>query len=166
MKKNTHMMYGFITAIVMVILGVILYITNLSFKPGMQYIVYIPFLIGIIMNASAYSKANNADVTFGNVFSSGFKASAIITIVSIVWSIIFIMIFPEMKEKAFEMARQQMEAKNMSEEQMDQAVEMTKKFFTPFMIAGVLFMYMLAGAIFSLIGAAIAKKNPRPTPQA
>src|SRR5690348_13561802 len=160
MKKNTHVMYGLITAIVMIVIGLIIYVAGLSFKPGMQYVVYIPFLIGIIMNAIAFSKANNADVTFGNIFGSGFKVTAIVTLISIVWSFIFVMIFPEIKDKAMEMAREQMQTKGLTEEQMDQSIKMAQKFFTTFMIAGILFMYLIVGVIFSLIGAGVAKKKP------
>ena len=79
MKKiQTHQMYGFITGLVMVIISVVLYITGLGFEPWAQYITYIPFLIGLIMNAQAYAKANDHYVTYGNVWGSCFKASAII----------------------------------------------------------------------------------------
>src|ERR1039457_4032025 len=110
-KKNTHLVYGFIIGIVMAILGLIFYITGLTFKPGMQsiqYVSYIPFLIGIILNAMAFSKANEGYVTFGNVFGSCFKASMIVTLVILVWSVISMFIFPEMKDKALEMARDKM----------------------------------------------------------
>ena len=93
-KKNVHIMYGFITGIIMVIVGLVLYLSGLAFKPGMRYIYLIPFLAGIILNAIAYSKANNGAVTFGNVFGSCFKATMIITLVSIAWSILSNYVLP------------------------------------------------------------------------
>jgi hypothetical protein len=157
--KQTHILYGFITGISMIILGVILYIAGLAFKPGVQYLVYIPFFIGVIINANAFSKANDGFVTFGNVFSSCFKACAIITIVGLAWGFISLMIFPEMLDKIMEMSRDGMEKKNMSSEQIEQGMEFMKKYFKVFMIGGIVFFYMLLGAVFSLIGAAIAKKK-------
>jgi hypothetical protein len=41
---------------------------------------------------------------------------------------------------------------------------MMEKYFIPFAIGGALFMYLLIGVIASLIGAAIAKKNPEVSP--
>src|SRR4051812_31581101 len=122
-KKNTHIMYGFITGLAMVIVGLVVYLTGAAFKPGMQYISYIPFIIGVILNGMAYSKANDGYVTFGNVFGSCFKASMIVTIVIVAWSVISMVIFPEMKEKALTMAREQM-AKNpkMTDEVMDTSI--------------------------------------------
>jgi hypothetical protein len=62
-----------------------------------------------------------------------------------------------------EVARTQMESDGkLSEAQIDQAIGMTQKFFIPFAIGGVVIGYLILGAIGSLIGAAIAKKNPQP----
>jgi len=158
-KKNTHIIYGFVTALVMTILSTIFYLTDIAFKPYAQYLTYIPFLTGVILNAVAFSKANNGFVTFGSVFSSCFKSCAIITLVLLVWSFISLLVFPEMTNKAMEVARQAIEQKNMSSDQIDQAMEITHKYFKLFMVAGVVFGTMFWGALFSLIGAAIAKKN-------
>lgn len=166
-KVQTHKMYGLITGIIMAVFYLVLYIANLSFKPGWQYVAYIPFLIGIIMNAIAYSKANEHYVTFGNVFGSCFKASAIVAIISLAWAVIMMFIFPEMKEKGIEMARAQMEKNpNVSEEQIDMSLEMTRKYWNVFMVAGSIFITLFYGAIFSLIGSAIAKKKGDRMPMA
>ena len=165
-KVQTHVKYGGITGAAIVILGLILYVADLSFKPGMNYVAQLPFLIGIILNAMAYSKANDQYVTFGNVFSSGIKASLIVTVISLVWTFLALLIFPEMKDKAIEISEQALMDQNMSDEQIEMGMGATKKFFTLFMVLGVLFGTMFWGAIFSLIGGAIAKKKPQGMPQA
>ena len=160
--KQTHKTYGLVIALIMVVFNVVMYITGMAFKQSaLSYLGYLPFLIGIIMNANAFSKANDGYVTFGNVFSSGFKASAIITIILLAWTLLSIfVIFPEMKDKAMEMAMEKMaENPDMGEEELEMGVSMMKKFFVPTMIGGIVFGTMFFGAIFSLIGAAIAKKK-------
>lgn len=159
-RIQTHKTYGLIAGILMALFGLALYLAGLWTKPWAQYVGYIPFLALIIMNAIAYSKANDHYVTFGNVFGSCFKASAIVVLISIIWAFIMIFIFPEMKEKGIEMARDQM-AKNpeLSDEQIDMSLQMTRKYWNVFMIAGALFINLFYGAVFSLIGAAVAKKK-------
>jgi hypothetical protein len=49
----------------------------------------------------------------------------------------------------------------MTDDQIDQGLEMFEKNFILFSAGGALFMYLLLGAIASLIGAAITKKQPR-----
>lgn len=164
-KKQTHMMYGLITGLAIIVVSTLLYVSGLGFKPWARWIGYVPFLIGLILNAQAYAKANDHFVDFGNVWSSCFKASAIVTLIVLAGSFISIWIFPDMVDKGMEMARAQMEAKgNISEEQIDQTMEMTKKFFVPFMMGGIVFGYMIVGALLSLIAAAIPKKKGSGTP--
>ena len=69
-------------------------------------------------------------------------------------------IFPEMKDKAMEIARAEM-AKNpkMTDEIMDTSMNMMKKYWNVFLIAGAIFGTLFFGAIFSLIGAGIAQKK-------
>jgi hypothetical protein len=159
-KTNTHLVYGAIIGLAMVIVNVILYVADLSFNNWAQWISHIPFIIGLILNAQAFSKANNADITFGQAFGSGFKASAVIALITLVWSFIAMAVFPEMQEKGMEVARARMTEKGMSDEQIEQGIQMTQKYFKVFMVAGVIFGTMFFGAIYSLIAAAIAKKNP------
>jgi hypothetical protein len=146
--------------VVVVIVGLIFYLTGIAFKPGIQYLSYVPFLIGILMNAVAYSKANEGMVTFGNIFGSCFKASMIVTLVMVAWSVLSMYLFPDMKDKAIEIARESM-AKNprMNDENIETALNITRKYWNVFLISGAIFGTLFYGAIFSVIGGLIAKKN-------
>lgn len=163
-RVQTHKNYGLITALVMIVVGTALYLANLSFENWAQWIVYIPFLGGLILNAQAYSKANGGYVTFGQAFSSCFKATAVITLIMLAWTILSVYIFPDMKDRAFERAQMQMEGQGSSEEQVEMALNMTRKYFMLFLVLGVLFGYMFFGAVFSLIAAATVKKRPGTPP--
>jgi len=66
-----------------------------------------------------------------------------------------------MKEQSLELARQQMEEKNMPDDQIEKAIEITKKFFWVGVIGGSMLFLIIIGAIGSLIGAGITKKQPR-----
>jgi hypothetical protein len=161
-KKQTHIAYGFITALVAVIVNVILEVAKLSDKPAFQWLGMLILLIGLILNAQAYSKANDANITFGQAFGSCFKATAIVALVVTAWVLIAFMVFPNMETRMLEKAQNDMMNKKMSEEQIDMAMKITRKYFKVFAVGGALFGTLAFGAIFSLIAAAIAKKNPRP----
>ena len=163
-KVQTHLKYGLYTGIAIIVVGLILHIANLSFEQWAQWVMYIPFAIGLFLNAQAFAKANNHQVTYGNVFGSCFKASAVITLIVLAWGLLSIFIFPEMKEKGMEITQERMAEQGMSDEQIEQGLEMSKKFFIPFMMGGIVFGYMLMGVVLSLIAAAIPKKTGNPTP--
>jgi len=160
-KKQTHIAYGLVTGLIMVIISLVLYLTGLMFKGNyISTISMLPFLIAAILNAIAYSKANGGFVTFGNVFGSSFKMSMIVALVLVAWNIVALFAFPEMKEKIWEMSRETL-AKNpkITDEQIEMSMNMTKKFWNVIAVGGAIFGTLFYGAIFSLIGAAIAKKN-------
>ncbi len=153
---------GFIIGLIMIVVSIIASFMELQANGYFQWVGYGIFLIGIIVSISQYGKQINYNSTFGNYFAHGFKISALVTLMMIVFLVVFMTIFPEFKEKAMEEAKKGMAQKNLSEEQMEQAINMTKKFFMVFLIGGALLGYLLFGAIASVIGAAITKKDPHP----
>jgi len=159
-KKNTHIMYGLITGIAMVIVGVSIYIAGAAFVKGMNYVSYIPLLAGTLLNAIAFSKANNGYVTFGNVFGSGFKLAMVASLIMIAWGFLQPLVFPDLKEKAMNMVREKMSQNpKITEDQIEAYLSMSKKYWNVFMIGGILLGNLFLGAIFSLIGGAIAEKK-------
>ena len=163
-KKDTFPMYALLAGLLMIIASVTIYVTNSMFVKGLQYVPYLLLLLALILNARAYSKANDGFVTFGNVFGSGFKLTAIVTAIMIIWCFASLYIFPEMKDKIMENTQKEMaKQQKMTDEQMEMALNVTKKYWTYFLVGGTLFMTFFIGTIFSLIAAATApKKGERP----
>ncbi len=159
---------GLILSLILIAISVVTYVAipDMEKQQKFGWINYVIIIGGLIWACITYSKDMNHNVTFGNVFAHGFKVTAIFTCITLVYTILAAtLIFPEMKDKALEVARKQMESNDqLNEASIDQALEMTQKFFFPFLIAGVVVGSLIIGCIGSLIGAAIAKKNPHPTP--
>lgn len=151
---------GMVLGLILIVIALATYFSGIKVNGGIQWLGYIIFCAGIIFSISQYGKQVDYASTYGNYFAHGFKISAIVTILMIVYVVIFISLFPEFKDKAMEEARKGMQTKNLSEEQMDKAIEISRKFFMVFLIGGTLFGYLLFGVVASLIGAAITKKNP------
>jgi hypothetical protein len=162
--KQTHMIYGFVSGIAMISISLVMRLAGLKLDSPLQYLAYVPFLVGVIMAGMAFSKANDGFVSFGNVFGSCFKAAMIVTIIVVLWSVATVYLFPDLKDKAIEAAREKMlQDKKTTDEQIETILNVTRKYWTPIMIGGALLGTLFYGAIFSLIGAAAAKKNgPRP----
>ena len=134
-----------------------------------QVIQFLIIIGGVIWACVSFAKQMNGAVTFGSVFSHGFKVTAILTIISILFTIVSLkFLFPEMMEKAIDAAKEEMmknsSNKKMSEEQVDKNLSMMRNYFFPFAIMGVMLLNIFLGAIASLIGAAVAKKNPNNFP--
>jgi hypothetical protein len=85
-------------------------------------------------------------------------------VITVIYTLLALyVLFPDMVDKIIEMSRVEM-AKNpkLTDEMIEQAVTMTKKFFLPFALGGASIGTGVLGASGAAIGAGVAKKNPNP----
>lgn len=165
-KVTTPAIKGTLLALVLIVIGLAIYFTGQSQNKSLGYVSMGLYAGAIIFSCTYYAKQMGGIVTFGNVFAYGFKTAAAATAIFLVYTFIaFKFIMPEMVDLSLDAARKGMEEKkNLTSEQVEQSLEMVRKFFIPFAIGGALFMYLFIGVIAALIGAAVAKKTAAPSP--
>ena len=151
---------GLLIALIVIILGIAGYFTNLGFSTWYNWVVNAVMLAAIIIACVHFANQKQGYVTFGNVFLHGFKITAVIAIIVLVYTLLaFTVLFPDMKEKIFEMQQAQMEKSGLDDDKLEQGMTMMKKYFMIFLVIGVIFGTLIWGSIASLIGAAVAKKK-------
>lgn len=161
-KPTSPAIKGIMISLILIVFSLVLQFMDLTQNKALGSIGLLLFAVGIIWSCIYYAKQLDANVTFGSVFSDGFKTSAAVAALMVVFTFIsFKLLFPESIDKILEQSRQDMVKKNMTDDQIEMAISMTKKFFMPFAIGGAILLYLILGAISSLIGAGVAKKNPR-----
>ncbi len=162
-KPTKPAVYGLVVALILIVFGLITYFTGQTQNKALGSVAFVIFLAGIIFSCVQYAKQMNGDVTFGNVFAHGFKTTAVIIVIEAVYTFIsYKFLFPDMLEKGLEIARKSMEEKkNMTDEQIAQALSITRKFYMPITIGSIILFFGVLGAIASAIGAAVAKKKPQ-----
>jgi amino acid transporter len=153
---------GLIISFIVIIIDLIGHLTNVILQDWFKWIGIIVFFAGIIWSVSSYGKEMNNNVTFGNLFTHGFKVSATVVCITFVFTIISVyLLFPDfinqIVDKAMDEARKQ---GKVTEEQLQQGMGMVKKITTIILFAAVVLVTLIAGTIASLIGAAVTKKNP------
>jgi membrane protease YdiL (CAAX protease family) len=167
-KALTTMQKGIIISLVLIAASVLIQITVTDMQQQQKFgwLNFILLLAGIVWACWSYSEEKNKNVTFGNLFAHGFKTTAVVTSFLVIYSILSVtVLFPEMREKAMEVASKQMEEQGqLSETQIEQALSFTDKFFLPLAIGGALIGNLIIGTLGALIGAGIAPKNPNYTP--
>ena len=151
---------GVTIALIMIVLSLAIYFLDMH-NATLGWISYAIFFIGIILSISIYGKQINYNSGFGNYFTHGFKITALVTVIMIIFTAIFIIAFPEVKEKALEAQRETMEKMGtLTDDQMKKSAELTSKFFMVFTIGGTLLQYIILGTLAALVGAGITKKKP------
>jgi len=163
-KITSPITVGIVVSLILIILSIVIYFAGLYTQNWAQYVGFAILFVGILWGVLNHGKEKNHQVTFGNLFGFGFKVAAVITCLIILYSVLSGYIFPDAKQKIMEIAKEKALANpNANQEQVEKGMEMFEKNYTLFIVIGVVFWYILIGIISSLIGAAIAKKNP-PTP--
>jgi len=163
-KITSHLFKGLILSAISIAFSIIVYIFNLYEMSALSFVNYIILIGGLTYGAILYSNQNDHNVTFGNLFAHGFKTTAVIIVITSLYTVLaFKLFFPDMLDKVLEISRKKMiENPKMTDEMIEQAMSMTKKFFIPFAIGGTIIGTGFLGAIGAAIGAAVAKKKPSP----
>ncbi len=162
-KPITHTIAGLLIAGLVIVLSLVMMLfANSTSNPGSGWLTYLVIIVGLIISINLYAKSKDNYVGFGDLFSFGFKATAVYTVIFIGFLILVSLVFPDFKTSAIEAVRTEMEnQKNYNEDQAEQAIEMMEKYFWVFAIGGTMLGFVIVGAIGSLLGAAIAKKRPQ-----
>ncbi|HVM87998.1 MAG TPA: DUF4199 domain-containing protein [Puia sp.] len=161
-KATSPVIKGLVITLILALLDIIAGFAHIKLATWFRWIPTLVLVAAIIWACIHYASQLNGNTTFGNAWAHGFKTSAVVACLLVIYTLISIyLIFPDTKDLAIEQARKQMEEQgNLPEATIDQAIEMTKKFFLPFAIGGALIGTIIVGALAALLGAAFAKKNP------
>jgi hypothetical protein len=160
-KPITSTVAGLILSLVIILYSLVLTFTGLNSDPALTWLTYLILVVGVVVFITMYGRAMNHRVTFGGLFAYGFKASAITALLVIACMVIVFYAFPDLKEKMFDAMRTNMEKDGkLSDSEINEAMEMSRKYFMVGLVGGGLFFMLLCGTIGSLIGAAMTKKLP------
>lgn len=155
---------GLFIALALIAFAVVVTVMQQETNRSLSVIPLAMLLGGVVWACLSYSKQMDGNVTFGNVFSHGFKASALVAGIMGLWvAVSLLVIFPEALDRAMEAQREAMQKKGgVSDEDIDKYMTMGRKMAVPMGTIVSVILYLVIGAISSLLGASIAKKNPNP----
>ena len=164
-KVMTPAIKGLVLSLVLILISLVVFFLGQTENKALGWIQITIFGVAIIWSCHYYTTQMKGNVTFGNVFAHGFKTSAATAAIVLVYTIIFIkFISPEMVDKALIKVKEKWEEQKLSAEQIKQYEITLRTYFIPYVVGMAMLMYLIGGAIFSLIGAAVSKKNADPTP--
>jgi hypothetical protein len=170
--SKSALQYGALFGVLMVLEFVIVYVMDIDpiLNPTTGIVIntlnYLIFPVSIITFGSVNFKKNlnNGFVSFGECLKIGVTICLIAGLIYGVFSAVFNMIFPEFVEEIMKKTRQVMlqQNPNMTSEQAEMAISMTKKFMNPaIVIPATVAMFSFIGLIYSLIiGAFVKNENP------
>lgn len=154
---------GVVISLLLIVASLLIFFISGNNQTSFQYVIYGIFIVGLVWSIAGYAKQIDYNATFGKYFMHGFAISAIITCIMLIFMAVFVTVDPSLKQQTLEKTSEQMRKnQNVSDEQIEQALNITRKFFMVMALGGTLLGYMFFGTIISLVTAAVVKKNPRP----
>lgn len=157
--KRSHVLAGLLTAGVLIVYSMILTFTGLNTNRSLGGLSLLILVASLVFFVNLHGRAMGHGAGFGELFSYGFKATAVATLVGIAFQWVFYTVFPEYREQLLDITREQMAAQGVTEEQMAPALARMREYFWPMTIGGALFTNLISGAIGSLIGAGVTRKH-------
>jgi hypothetical protein len=161
-KSSDFMSKAILLTLILIVIDLIGGFAHLRFENWFRWISTIVMVIAIIVFCIQFGKQHTEGATYGKVFGYGFRIALLVSVFVVVYSLLSInLIFPEYIEQVLVKTRIDLQAKGtMTDEQIDQAVSMTKKFMQPVPMSIFIFLATLFfGTIAALLGAAFAKKS-------
>lgn len=155
--------YGLITGLVSVGYSLVLFLTQQNTSTLLGGISYIILIVGIVLAYREFKRENSGYMTYGQ----GLGIGTLIGVVTGVFSAVFIYIYVAFVDSTFlERTREtqilEMERRNMNDEQIEQAMEVTAGLFGPgFMAVAAFIGSIILAFLFSLVIAALMR-NSRP----
>ncbi len=159
--KNS-MNFGALCGISIIILSLLLYLVGIQSNWINSLLTFGVFIFFIVLGTKYYrDQYANGIISYGRSLGSGVLISLFMSVLVAFYVFAFFKFMaPDELEKIYEQAEENMYNQGMSEEQIEMALQMTKKFTTPLTMAiGTIFSYTFWGTIFSLIIAAFVKKS-------
>jgi hypothetical protein len=154
MKNISARNKGLITGAVMILISICIYMAKNGFDNGLQYITYSAYVAGILWTIFAFKKQTGNTARFKQYFSEGFKCFIVVTLLMVLFTLVFILLHPEMKEQMIAMMRTEIvKLKDITPLDIENRIEAAKKAFIPSLLIGAVFGYLAIGALISVIAA-------------
>ncbi len=160
--KSVGLKYGVLLGAALIGFFLLIYILDLAGNQTIQWASYI-FIIGAVFLAyREFKEGNDGFMSFGQGLGGGMLTIGVGSVISSLFSYVFLKFLdPSYMQRIVDITRERMEENpNLTEEQVEQAMESTMPFLTPeaitiFGIVGTL----IVGLIICLIMSAIMKKD-------
>lgn len=155
-KVTSHIIIGAIISVLLVLTNLTGQLTKWVYLSWFGWIEIIVFLVGVIMSTLYYGKQLNSQVTFGQLFTHGFKTTAVVICLVFIYSWVSIyFLFPGFVEEKMRPGLIQARLQGKTDLEIKQYLAIGKKVF----LAGNLMLNLITGAAGSLLGSLLTNKS-------
>ncbi len=163
--KSIILNYGLILGVVSILFSVIVYVINgiTMEKPFWEKAIgFIILIVIIILGIKKFKEFNNGFLSLRQSIKTGVGIALIGSIISLIYFFIFVKVIePNTINQMLEFSQEQMLEQNpeMSDDQIESAMSITKKFMFPIILFIIVLFNLFFGLIISLVVGLVMKKE-------
>lgn len=149
--KLTSTVKGFITGILMVATGIIIYLNKMPENTPFNYIAQLLYGLGIVWSITSYAARNKA-IPFKELFQQGFKCFIAATLILALYTFVYLKMNEAEIDKVVEKAKLERikTAKDRTPAEIDNEAEQTRKYYIPFQVSIMVFSNLFTGVIVTM----------------
>jgi hypothetical protein len=158
---KTALKYGILTSVAIMVFTTILNVSGQSQNKWLAMLSYVIMIVGIVLAMKEFRETNKGFMTYGEGLGLGSLVSAVLGFLASMFAMLYIRFIDNtIMTQTLDKARADMEAQGLDDSQIDRYMEMSQKFSSPgIMFAAGVFGYLFMGFIFSLIIAAVTRRE-------
>jgi len=155
--------WALINLLAQIIITYAIQLTGADINGPVKFVSYIPMIACLLLAQKEFKDELGGYVTFNQAFSAGFRYAVFGGLLIAVFIYVYSAILsPEYFAKTLEAGQAKMAEKGLTQEQIDKAMEISKKWGPIIGAFAAAIGYAVIGAVIALIGAAIFKKEKSP----
>lgn len=155
--------YALITGILLIVLDLVFYVMDVASSNQIKNVSWLIYIVGIIWGQKVYRDTHAGGfMSYGKSFSVGFTIGFFAAIMFAIYHFVFVEFFDDsIIQQTLATAEENLLASGeMSDDQIDAALEMSAKFSTPLMMSLWIILFGAIGnAIISLVTSIFMKKE-------
>ena len=163
--KSTILQYGILLGIISVVFGLMIYFLDMHYtqEPSIGVVSIVISIAVIALGQYNFRKENDGYLSFSEALKIGLGIALISGIIGITYQMLLVNVLdPNTIDKMMEIAQNKLieDQPELSQDQLDQIIDMQRKFTSPGMMAAFgLIGSLFLGFVISLISGLILKRN-------
>ncbi|TCJ19287.1 DUF4199 family protein [Flaviaesturariibacter flavus] len=161
-KKNAHLRPALLIAVVMLGIHTWIHTRGLGLNPSMLLAATLPMVIGIFYNTWQHARVTPGS-TFGTNFAYGFRIASVITVIMVLFVVIFFKAFPGYKDHLVEALQRSVDRRSsgMDDEAVSKAIQDWDQHFTQRIVTIYIFLHLVTGAVAAALAALVSTRKTK-----
>ncbi|GAA4329200.1 DUF4199 domain-containing protein [Flaviaesturariibacter amylovorans] len=163
-KPISQVVAGLIIAAAMIAAHIGIHVSGNFLNTTAVYLGYLPLPLGLLYFVRRHAHAQGTGATFGNLFAYGFRITAVVIVIMVIYAALFYTVLPQYKDRIMEASMKAQEFGNkqtIDDEAGTEKLARRDDHFIQWTVSFTLFRLLFIGALSSLLAAAVSPKHAK-----